>query len=250
MSEFFFDEEDSLERLDQLRERIVSMMADLFDDEEFPAPANIYDATKALGDYCVENRIEAVVLPDRSARTIWVGLDEYLRLAHPNHPRPSFHFLNPDALVQQKSQYHKVGLSFKAADAQMRASHNALLGMDSSTPVLIFDTCIHEGEVMRAMRGYLGHLGFHNVRAGVFTEDTEGYVCTERMDFRFTADENMLACYPYGWSREVTKGRDDIYIRPIRDEGTARDVAESRRHYREIIRREFYDRAAADSGQA
>ena len=247
MSEFLFDEEDALEQLDQLRERIVALMGSLFDDEEFPAPGNIYDATKALGDYCVDNHIEAVVLPDRSARAIWIGLDEYLRLAHPSQPRPSFHFLNPDALVQQKSQYHKVGLPLKAADAQMHLSHNALLDMESSTPVLIFDTCIHEGEVMRAMRGYLGHLGFQNVRAGVFTEDTEGYDCTERVDFRFTTDEDLLACYPYGWSREVTKTRDDIYIRPIRDEGTAREVAETRQHYRELIRREFYARQLDDS---
>lgn len=243
MSEFYADYDAARQ---ERVERLDALLAQLFgvDAGDFPKPADLYEATKTLGDYCIENQVQSVVLPDRSARGIWIGLDEYLRLAHPAHARPSIHFINPDALIQKRSRYHEVGLPYSAADTQMRESHNALLTTDRSAPLLIFDTCIHEGETLRAVRNYFEHLGFSDIRLGVFTEGTDGYTCTETVDFHHTTNRNMLGCYPYGESDYyLDKEPDTIYATVLRgdevDEDVGKDIAEERRHYRALIRDEY-----------
>lgn len=67
-----------------------------FTEEE--ARRDIYKYSKALAEYIRNNKIENLILPDTSARPVYVGLFEYLSKKYPEEKKPNTYFINPTAV--------------------------------------------------------------------------------------------------------------------------------------------------------
>lgn len=212
-------------------------------EEQFEA--DLYAANAALGEYCIDEQIDDVVFMDRSARSIWNTLSEYLNLAHPDERKPRFHFISPDVInalggnrsanVGQKALAAIAnGRNRRMARKEFAFTDNDLLNRQDAR-VLIMDACVHTGQSLKAAKQFLNHLGISDVKTGAFTVDSRGRSLLVDLDFSFTDDEYMLGCRPYGNDPGLRKA-ESIYVRSTGYPGHDRERHEVRQGGREIIR--------------
>jgi len=213
--------------------------------------AHLFEATSALGDYCVNQGIEDIILLDRSARATWVGLWEYLKLAHPDSEKPRVHFMSPAVIDlnfrannfnrKEQRELGKMHLSNqRVAIKELEASNDSLLEHKDAT-VLVFDACIHTGGSILGTKELLKSIGFTDVRVGVFTDDRSTDALIPSLDFAWTSDQSVIGCKPYGFD-------DGLEIVPSIYIGDASSINDNiKRSRRRTIERELVQRYYAQS---
>jgi hypothetical protein len=203
--------------------------------------AEVYEATKALGDYCVQTEVQHIVLADVSARPVWAALYKYLSLAHPDTKKPAVHFFSPK-LLSPRLKGSLLGtfatkVAHRLAAKQLVQSRNSLLDHKDES-VLIFDTCMHSGETVEGYATFLKKQGFSDLRTGTFTL-TNISDCLIRPDFCYTYDFKLFACRPYGLDTGFDKPVDKLYVAPPQSETAFARIANRRQKYNQIIAEQY-----------
>lgn len=210
---------------------------------------HLFEATKALGDYCVSESIDDVVLLDRSARPTWNALWQYLSLAHPEEQKPAIHFMNPTHLeLPDNTSFWTRGLEQRRQNKAIRVASeelvatNGRLGANQGSPVLLFDTCSHSGNTLRNASRVLEGAGLQDIRTGVFTSSGLGmFEQNLDLDFSFTSDQSVLGCHPFEVD-EALMPKQGIYSAVLPWAYFAMDRSYARSADRQIISREFFAR--------
>ncbi len=138
----------------------------------------LFEYCKAIAEYLHDKNIEDLVIIDRSARPLYVGVMEYWRMKYPSKKMPGIFFMNPKGFKAREDL--KPGEEFSIAiDALFKGdiiespsqarSEDAVLSEFRKTyktlmehkdkPVLVFDTCIHTGNSLAPVKKSLRKAG-------------------------------------------------------------------------------------------
>lgn len=227
----------------------------------------LFSYIKTIADFLKENDIADIVLLDRSARPLYVGLREYWKSQYPDSEMPGIYFLNPKGFVSQTSltlwDYAKFGEQYenetfedskelpstvraeRDIDQEIQASMNGLY-KDKNKPIMIFDTCIHTGSSIEAVQSKLQQHGFNNLMIGSITpasidvQSAIQYILTSgrqpiREDFAATDSTPEYGCYPFYKDRMVQKTFSSIYSQRQPDEHMRRQAARLREEIKLIV---------------
>jgi len=109
------------------------------------------------------NKIKNIIILDKSARAIYIGILEYYRIKYPNEKPPRIYFLNPNSF---KHNDH-----FTAQAVREFANRYKRLMKERSDPVLVLDNCMHYGTTMNATYKLLMTLNFKKIDNFVLFQD-------------------------------------------------------------------------------
>lgn len=133
----------------------------------------IYEGCKSIADYAHDEGIENIVLVDKSARPLWVGIARYWSLAHSESRRPGIHFINPasfrTAIGESGNPYELSRNITKAGIAcreELRTVNSPLVS-EPAKPLMLADACLHSGRAVYLTKRVLQEAGFSDVRFGV-----------------------------------------------------------------------------------
>lgn len=211
---------------------------------------DIYEFSKELTKYVHDNKIRDVILIDRSARPAWVGIDEYWKNNYPDEKRPGIHFINPEPMdLENFFRHEKVGRiqilkdleevdrtgtsplakKFKERIKELAEDFVNRYKISTENPVLLFDTCSHTGDTIRAVGSMLQEAGY-DLRV-ITANDSHSLTMDQRIDM----NAKLNYCYPFGIDSGVEKSLTNITSSRDITANTER-VAASRRDIRKIIK--------------
>ena len=203
---------------------------------------NLFLATRSLTSYLHDEEIKALILIDRSARPTWIAVNEYWKAVYPEEKIPDIYFINPNGfklerdvlqkdIIQAKennSPWANLGKrSFDEIVNDFVDSYKRLVLLHKDDPVLLFDTCIHDGYTLRPILRVFEDVGFSDIRSGVV--HTKGRPVLP-MSLVTNDGFKFCSCYSFGKDRSVKKSdssvkslsNDDIHdvekSRELRDE--------------------------------
>ncbi len=183
----------------------------------------LFDYSKAVAEYLRIENIPNLVIIDRSARPLYVGVKEYLRSKYPDERTPNIYFMNPKGFkakedltpeeiedIIEACRWHddidETSDQARSREEIMTEFQNTYkrLISDKDKPVLVFDTCIHSGNSLESVKKAFDSLGFSDVRVGAVnpSNDFESQVKT---DFYITKKEPKNGCYPFSEDRIIEK---------------------------------------------
>ena len=142
------------------------------------------DMVKQATEYIIRNKVENIVLVDRSARGFYIPFFKYWNNYFLDAEKPKVYFINPDTSLGENEQ--------KEYDSLMK-KHHPHLYLRKDKPTIVLDTCIHKGSSIRSVKRILDNSGFENVKYGVFADHREN---TTDIELDFISTWN-LGCYPF-----------------------------------------------------
>lgn len=71
----------------------------------------LFKYSRAVSEYLIKEKIPNLVLIDRSARPLYLGIKEYLRSTYPDQKIPNIYFVNPKGFKTSKKDLTKRELS-------------------------------------------------------------------------------------------------------------------------------------------
>lgn len=189
----------------------------------------LYKYSQAVSEYLITEKIPNLVLIDRSARPLYIGIKKYLRSTYPDEKIPNIYFINPKGFKTSKEGLTKRELSqitgqcvetenTKNDPIIIRKPKDVIkefiqtysrLVKDKKKPVLIFDTCIHNGKTLRPVLKIFKKMRFSDVRTGVINPvDDQSKLTT---NFVVTNQGPMKGCYPFGVDSIIEKTYSHVY---------------------------------------
>ena len=215
-----------------------------------------FRVAQAIAELLKLENVPNVILVDRGARPLYIGLIEYWGAKYAKSQKPNIYFLNPLGFVNQETcsrdEIHKRSImtywggeasekeisgtkSKKEVIEEFQRAYPNLL-KDKDKPLVIFDTRIHTGQTLLPVMQILKELGFVDVRvvtsskpdplfnspvkADYFVSDRELHLV-----YDLTSDHELdSACYPFGQDKMVKKQEEYIYSIPNKDQ---KDIAKS-----------------------
>ncbi|MEI6553479.1 MAG: hypothetical protein WCO09_02825 [bacterium] len=164
----------------------------------------IYRFTKQAVEY-FESIDEpcSIVFIDRSARPVWVAIDELWNLKHQKDKdlalkKPKFYFLNPDGFKTE----NRFGLGYNAIRTEEEVlselkDRARVMLEDKDRPLILLDTCRHLGITIDNMRWFLKQVGFDDVRIIIVNENEnmsgeDSVLKTPRSGFRCSIFNHAL----------------------------------------------------------
>ncbi len=188
----------------------------------------IFEFSAAVAEYLVNEKIPNLVIIDRSARPIYVGVLEYLRDKFPEQKRPNIYFMNPKGFKSREelsqSEINEILEDCEYKDDALeepdliRSKEDILKEFDEiygrllsekDKPVLIFDTCLHSGDSLAPVKEIFEEKGFADIRIGaVNPAPFDSKVDT---DFYITTKAPRNHCYPFDKDRIIEKTFNHIY---------------------------------------
>lgn len=222
-----------------------------FPDRE--AQRDVFEICHAISEYIIHEGIQDLIIADRSARPLYVGVMEYFRLVYPDKPMPGIFFINPlgfknrnsSSIPEVQAVIVKGYLNGDAVPNILTTRYALEVEEEFATryrrlmdhkagPVLLFDTCIHTGNSLEVVRDTLARLGFTDLRIGSVNPSDPG--ATVMTDFAVRTRPAVRACYPFDKDRLVEKTLDSVSSRGTPD-ATKRAAARLLRdEIRNIIR--------------
>lgn len=217
----------------RLARQSVTDLVDLYRIRELPFQDEryMYEGIRGVSDYCYQQRINNIVLIDKSARPLWAGISQYWDLAYSGNQKPRIQFINP-SLFRRTVKNSKTPSDLSAAlheaanelVAQLQSSRSPLL-VDRDHPLLLVDSCMHSGKSVYLTKRVMGIAGFSDVRAGVInttlvpdSEITPEVIATDSIlatrCFRPSAEETLVKDAEYSiYSEPIGTSNPDIYKR-------------------------------------
>jgi hypothetical protein len=202
--------------------------------QHFEERQELFDYSKAIGEYLKTQGITNLVIIDRSARPLYIGVREYLSLKYPNEPKPNIYFVNPkgfkvseeltDGEIEEiindcnwKGDVHEGEEFVKTHEDIAREFSNMYKRLinDRDKPVLIFDTCIHRGRTLAPVKKIFKESGFSDVRIGSINPAENGSMV--KHDFYITEKTPRKLCYPFDYDRIVNKTFNHVYSKPTKN---------------------------------
>lgn len=220
-------------------------------------PEELVQICTRLAKIMHDHAYQAVCFTDRSARPAYLGLKASWAHKYPGEPEPEIFFLNPTGFVDSltaKQRYDKdrtikeyivrhAGNRDNAMDADLTPPRNVseidaevtsvfgkYIGTDS--PILIFDTCIHDGGTIRPIKKTFDRLGIGNAFCVVTNRDNESRV---KPDYIIINGRPAGGCYPFEHDALTQRHFGSIFAQPSEDS----DQREESRRIRTELRTIF-----------
>ncbi len=210
----------------------------------------LFDYSKAVAEYLRKERISNLILVDRGARPLYIGVREYLYSKYPEEEIPDIFFVNPrgfkskEELTPDEIKFlnYKLQLSGdpekKVRDqeeimAEFRNRYRRLM-KSKEDPTLIFDTCMHTGKSIKPIKKTLDRLGFSDLRIGLVSPPETGVEI--EVDFYITEKIPEKICYPFDKETIVEKTLTRTSSRKTEDPQGRRKSIFLRKEIRKIIR--------------
>mgnify|MGYP000951975420 CR=1 FL=1 len=188
--------------------------------KNFQLERQSYEYIKKIAEYIDKNNIENIVLLDRSARNVCVGLREYWRLLQENEDRknknPHIYFTNPRGFVSnerypntsdkifydRKMKYDRQESISLIRDEEeinedFKKTYSQLL-KDRDKPLLIYDNCVHGGESLQNVLKFFEENGFSHIKIFVIHKENEDFKDKFPLDYISLDKPEEIECYPFG----------------------------------------------------
>lgn len=219
------------------------------------ARMELYTYCRDLAEYMHETDTADIVIMDRSARPVYVGISEYWHRHYPDDPRPGFFFLNPKGFNSQESTTLDQAMDISIAslmkderagspldirpeheiDDEFEQAYPKLMA-DKDKPVVVFDTCVHTGGSLAPVVDGLERAGFKDLRL-VTANAPDGRDSSSIVpDFTLNREESEYVCYPFDRDRLVEKTFEHVYSEPTRDPWALRMGTQLREEIRRVVR--------------
>lgn len=153
---------------------------------------NIFEASKGVAEYMKENSISNLLIADRSARLVYIGVKKYFEHTYPKDKVPNMYFLNPKGFKaienldskeiyktivhceNQKEPYETTNEIRSKNEIQEEFKNTyKQLEEEKEKPVLIFDMCSHSGDSLKHIKTTLEEEGFSNLKFLTFNPPDE-----------------------------------------------------------------------------
>ncbi|MBI4457616.1 hypothetical protein HY633_01485 [Candidatus Uhrbacteria bacterium] len=214
---------------------------------------DLFEYCRAIAEYLKSEDVANLIVVDRSARPLYVGVREYWKTKYPDERQPNTYFMNPkgfkarenlnardiedinlDSIYKDDSVENPFGAR-PAADifAELKEVYARLL-KDKDKPMLVFDTCIHSGRSLDPLLKTLRTAGCEDVRVGAVNPTDPG--CKVQTDFFITTDPPAKGCYPFDRDRIIEKTFDHVYSTPNADERKKEAAVQLRQEIQRIMR--------------
>lgn len=212
----------------------------------------------SIAEYLKSEDIPNLIVTDRSARPLYVGVMEYLKAKYPDKKQPNIKFMNPkgfkawDRMTPQELENVAMDAYFKGdageSTDQARSQEEIVeelqqvyreLMKDKDKPVMVFDTCIHTGKSLKPMIDALEEAGFSDIRVGAVTPSDPG--SRVETDFHITEEVPTKGCYPFDKDRIVEKTFDHVYSRRSPDPDDRKRAAALRKEIRAIVQEQLQE---------
>lgn len=166
--------------------------------------------------------ISNLVIVDRSARPVYIGVREYWRDKFPQEKMPGMYFLNPKGFKAKETltDMEVADIAYESMEkddidegmesvrsreeilAEFQKTYSALM-RDKEKPVMVFDSCLHTGNTLEPVIESMKASGFdHLVVASVNPSEEGSKVST---DFYITTQRPEMGCYPFDRDRAINK---------------------------------------------
>ena len=208
---------------------------EFFADKE--SREELFKYCKVIAEYLRDEAVPNMIITDRSARPVYMGVHEYFRLRYPHEPVPSIYFVNPGGFKTREDFD-----SFKDSQISKRKEGDILeefehvyknLVADKDKPVLLFDTCVHTGSTLEPVKRALDLEKFKDVRVGSVNPSDRGSVL--KTDFSITRVVPERGCYPFDRDRMIIKEIDHVFSERTNDEEMRERSARLREEIKRII---------------
>lgn len=199
--------------------------------EFFPEPEerkDIFEYGKSLSEYLKSQSVSDLVLLDRSARPIYIGVMEYWHSKYPNEKMPNIYFMNPKGfkaegeLTEQQIEDLSIISMFKDDDyeskklrpkeeieEEFQKTYRNLFE-DKNKQVLIFDTCSHSGDSILPVKEMFAKSGFENIKVGTINEPDKS--SKVKADFYINKnDSGKNSCNPFLNDLMIKKTYEHVY---------------------------------------
>jgi hypothetical protein len=194
--------------------------------------SDIFKFSRGIAEYIEREGVRNVLFVDRSARTAWVGVDEFWNQHFKDIPKPGFYFVNPDGFdpdlvevpeLQRSALLREFVKAFDvpllgASDDDREETMNSIaerfeevfkrLSDQKDQPLLLFDTCSHTGGTIHNIVKILDRLGFEDVR--IITANSPDADSGIVPDARIDRHTRLVSCYPFGEGSMVRKRVDVV----------------------------------------
>ncbi len=212
----------------------------------------IFEFSAAVAEYLIKENVPNLVIIDRSARPLYVGVIEYLRNKFPQQKRPNIYFMNPKGFKSREelspSEINEIIEDCEYKDDAVespeliRSKEEILKEFDEvysrllkekDKPVLIFDTCLHSGDSLAPVKEIFEEKGFADIRIGaVNPAPMDSKVDT---DFYITTKLPINHCYPFDKDRIIEKTFNHIYSQRNDDQFKRRTSIALREEIKKIM---------------
>ena len=205
----------------------------------------VYEGVKSMADYSHDVGIKNIVLIDKSARPLWVGLSKYWQRTYPDGPRPGIHFLNPTLFrnivggsESPADLGHRLEQAGRVTLEQLKDSKSPLADK-LDEPLLIADACLHSGRSTYLVKRVLENAGFSSVHVSVIntTLSSSSPAAPE-----VYATDNVVAarCFrPTAESTLVQNDNTSIFSAPIEGTYDRQPGLDVRSHIGELVTSRF-----------
>ncbi len=219
-----------------------------------------YELSREIAQYLHDQNIPNIILLDRSARTAWVGIDQYWKSNYKGEKRPNIYFINPDAfdvltnyikknkipqdyILVDKLKYAATGESeimkssrsaADAATAQFAEAYRTLAeALDK--PLAVYDNCTHSKYTMSLMISWLQKAGYENLHVLIGDVSRQ-----DRSQFQAETDETTgkrvraFLCDPFGQGISGVQKGNDVFSN-YNTETDRESVVRIRKEIRRVI---------------
>lgn len=214
----------------------------------------LFEYCKKLAEYLYTTEADNLVIVDRSARPIWVGVKEYWKAKYPDEPMPGIYFLNPKGfrtlentsvsqadMLYRKSMYSGEPEEFdptktdREIEDELKKVYKRLL-QDKDKKTVLFDACMHKGETLAPVVNIMKQAGFSDMQIVVVSPDMLSPSSPVKPDHFLTERMPARRCYPFDQDQAIEKTYDHVYSLPAKDPEKIRQAARLRKEIRDIIR--------------
>ena len=143
--------------------------------------------TEKIAEYMHKSKIQQIILIDSSARSAYIGIKRIWANKYPNTPQPDIYFINPKWLSFHRSASHQFNNWIFKHSKLLENKHKSLL---------VFDTCIHDGDTMESVKSFLEKEGFEKIKIWVWHNSNYDR-CKIKPDLTIFSDD-AVTCYPFG----------------------------------------------------
>jgi len=221
----------------------------------------LYQHSKGLAKQIQERNIANIVLVDRSARPIYVGLQEYWRLNISTEKMPRIFFVNPagfsshehmplsrpdefdeffpDDPVNRCVEGSREDIRPEAEVIdEFKKTHSYLLDRRQES-VLLFDICLHSGATIKPVVDTMKKLGFSNLIIGTVYQPN-GNPEFVRPNFWITGRKLDNDCNnTFGQDDSIYKTYDSIISNADRSQNIRGVTADLRHEIKQLIQEEY-----------
>ncbi|MCX6741297.1 MAG: hypothetical protein NTY61_02780 [Candidatus Parcubacteria bacterium] len=214
---------------------------------------NVFVVVEAVAELMHKENIQNIIMLDRSARPLWIGLREYWKLKYPELPLPDMYFVNPlgfccpgmdpKSLEDFRNKAVKregividrpIGSrTTQEIDDEFKKKYYHLVAQ-TAKPLLVFDTCIHQGHNIEPVISSLRRVGFNDIQVVTPDRADPDYNSPIKPDY-VVSKTTGFRCYMFGCDKMVAKQSGSVVSQPSLNEADRVQACGNRKSIRTII---------------